>query len=110
MSEQKGRPLKAVYLHRSVRELGTWLHWALADNDFASLIEFEKAERPEELMEAVRAFLRRRMNDRWQRLDSDDLVELAGLIDDYQVAPVRVAILCHALVRVPKKEKPAAEA
>lgn len=103
------KPIQPVYSHKAVREFGVSLRRALQDEkDYASLIELENAEQPEDFVNAIKDFLRRydghAKKHNWWKPSEADLVDLTQLIDEYGVRVVRTAVISHALVRWSKKE------
>jgi len=100
------KSLASVYEDPSVKDFGSALRRALRIEeiqDYASLIELENAETPDDFADAIRKFLRRfesharRMKLR--RPMEESLTRLISLVDDYGVRIVRAALVSHALVK-----------
>ncbi|RLC95732.1 MAG: hypothetical protein DRI40_05105 [Chloroflexi bacterium] len=98
--------LSEVYSDPAVREFGATLRRALRIKeiqDYASLIEMENAEKPEDFSEAVRRFLRRFDSParrlKLRRPTEQSLERLSWLVDQHGVQIVRAALISHALVR-----------
>ena len=82
--------------------------------DYASLIELEYAEKPDEFIESLKKFLRRYDSNikRYEREtgrtgfkpNEGSLIDLMQLVDKYGVRNVSSAIITHALVRPSKEE------
>ena len=102
--------LHPVYVHPAVREFGQCLRRSLQDEkDYASLIELENAESPEDFMKALKDFLRRydsfSKKHNWWKPSESNLIELTELVDKYEIPAVRTAIISHALVSWSKRKK-----
>jgi hypothetical protein len=98
--------LPAAYAHPAVQAFGKALRVALTfDQDYASLMDFENAETPEDLGDAVKRFLRRnyRSGSKPSAADLEHLMSLAKTEDDVHI--LRTAIISYGLVRWEKKEE-----
>ncbi len=107
--------LDEVYSNQAVEAFGFALRLALRkDEDYASLIELENAETPEDFSEVVKKFLRRyESNARKYEKESgkgafrptenhlDDLMKLA----QENTRLVRAALISHALVKSTKEKE-----
>lgn len=101
MSEIK---LSTIFLNEGVKDFGVALRKAVRENeDYASLVEFEYVETPEEFAETLKKFLRRYevYAKKYGRIRPQEksLEEVARLVDEYGVKPVRAGIIAHALVK-----------
>ncbi len=100
--------LHNVFSDPAVQEFGATLRRSLRMNDdYASIMDIEFAEKPEIFAEAIKRFLRRfetlarrKAKDRPLRRPSREaLVRLVELVDKHGVKLVRAALISHALVR-----------
>lgn len=98
--------LSQVYSDESLKDFGGALRKALRTEniqDYASLIELENAEKPEDFSEAIKNFLRRfetharRFN--LKRPKEESLERLMDLVDKHGVRLVRAALISHAIVK-----------
>jgi hypothetical protein len=107
--------LSEIFLNSAVKELGALFRnsirppndlWA---PDFASLVELEYVETPEQFKELIWKFLRRyeviARKHKLMRLSENSLDEVIKLIDKYGVKQVRAALIAHALVKSSKEER-----
>lgn len=103
--------LSSVYSDPAVKDFGSALRKALRLDDiqdYASLIELENSEKPDDFAEALKNFLRRydthaRKKD-LKRPDVESLEKIMQLVDRYGVRIVRAALISHALVKKAKDE------
>lgn len=103
--------LSSVYSDPAVKDFGSALRKALRledIQDYASLIELENSEKPDDFAEALKNFLRRydthaRKKD-LKRPDVESLEKIMQLVDRYGVRIVRAALISHALVKKAKDE------
>lgn len=106
--------LSDVFLSPAVKELGALFRnsirppYDLWAPDFASLVELEYVETPEQLREIIWKFLRRyeviARKHKLMRLSEKSLDEIIILSDKYGVKQVRAALIAHALVKSSKEE------
>lgn len=98
--------LSQVYSDEALKDFGDALRKALRMEDiqdYASLIELENAEKPEDFSEAIKNFLRRyetharRLN--LKRPKEESLERLMDLVDKHGVRLVRAALISQALVK-----------
>jgi hypothetical protein len=100
MSEVK---LGDIFLKKGVKDFGSALRKAVVwQKDYASLVEFEYVETPEEFAETLKKFLRRYKG---KRPEEKSLEEVVNLVDLYGVRAVRAALIAHALVKSSKAEE-----
>jgi len=109
--------LHELFSNSSIESFGKALRIAVGINeDYASLIELDYAEKEEELVNALKKFLRRldagaRRYEREHpnkfafKPDEKNLDEIMKLAQEYGVRLVCAAIISHALVRMEKGEK-----
>jgi hypothetical protein len=109
MSEIK---LSEIFLSEEIKDFGSALRKAIRDErsqDYASLVEFEYVETPEEFVETLKKFLRRfetyAKKYKIKRPEEKSLDELVKLLDKYGVRLVRAALIAHALVKTSKPEE-----
>lgn len=98
--------LSLIYSDEAVKEFGDTLRKALRFEeiqDYASLIEIENAERPEDFAEAIKNFLRRYESSARKlglsRPKQISLEKIMSLVDQHGVRVVRAALISHALLR-----------
>jgi hypothetical protein len=108
--------LANVYTNEGIQAFGRALRFAIRDEkspDFASLVELEYVETKEDFADVIKKFLRRyetqarqreQRNQATFRPNQTHLEMLMTAVDNYNVRPVRAALIAHALVRSPKKE------
>lgn len=108
--------LADVYTNEGIEAFGRALRFAIRDDkspDFASLVELEYVETKEDFADVVKKFLRRYETQARQREQRNratfrptqtHLELLMRAVDEFNVRPVRAALIAHALVRSPKKE------
>ncbi|MBC7107699.1 MAG: hypothetical protein H5T41_02750 [Methanomassiliicoccales archaeon] len=103
--------LGEIFGNKAIEDFGTALRKAVRDErsqDYASLIELEYVEKPEEFAEAVKKFLRRydsyAKKYKIIRPSDDSLIEMMKLVDLYGVRVIRAALIAHALVKAPTEE------
>lgn len=110
MSEFK---LGDIFGCEAVKNFGAALRRALRiGDDYASLVELEYVETKEQFEEVIKKFLRRYetiarrgyKGKELSRLSEKDLEELMGLVDKYDVKPIRAALISYALVRSGREE------
>ncbi|MDI6916849.1 MAG: hypothetical protein QMC80_03540 [Thermoplasmatales archaeon] len=104
MSEVK---LSDIFLSGGIKDFGSALRKAVREGeDYASLVELEYVETPEEFAETLKKFLRRYESyaKRYERKRPEEksLDEVVNLIDKYGVRLVRAALIAHALVKSSK--------
>ena len=104
-----GISLSNVFSHDAVREFGAILRRALRENDdYASLMDLEYAETPQDFAEALRRLLRRyeafARRQKRRRPSEAALEELVRLVDTHGVRVVRAAVVSHALCRAERDE------
>ena len=102
--------LSNVFSNDAVREFGAILRRALRENDdYASLMDLEYAEKPEGFADALRRFLRRyeafARRQKRRRPSEAALEELVRLVDTYGVRVVRAAVVSHALCRADRDQE-----
>ena len=109
--------LHDLFKHPAVESFGKALRIAVRINeDYASLVELDYAERKEELVLALKKFLRRLDANarRYEREhpgktafkpDEKDLDEVIGLTEQHGARLVCAAIISHALTRTEKEEE-----
>lgn len=100
--------LVQIYCNPAVQALGKALNLSLRnDKDYASLADLEFAEQPYQFAEVLKRFLRRYEVSAAQReregkpvfRPSDEHVrQIAALVDEVGVQPVRAALIAYALV------------
>lgn len=104
--------LGQVYSDEALNDFGDALRKALRMEDiqdYASLIELENAEKPEDFAEALKNFLRRyetharRLS--LKRPKQENLERLMQLVDEHGVRLVRTALISHALVKKTQEEE-----
>lgn len=109
MSEKN---LSEIFMNSAIKDFGSALRKAVRDKrnqDYASLVELEYVETPDEFVEVIKKFLRRfdsyarRYNIK--RPEEKSLEGLMDLVDKYGVRVVRAALIAHALVKSPKPEE-----
>jgi len=110
MSRHEPKRLMDVFSDPAVREFGSALRRALRGNDdYASLMDFEFAETPEDFADALRRFLRRyetfARREHLRRPSETALENIARLADIHGVRLVRAALISHALCRVEREEE-----
>jgi hypothetical protein len=106
--------LSEIFLNPAIKELGVLFRnsirppndlWA---PDFASLVELEYVETPEQFKELIWKFLRRyeviARKHKLRRLSENSLNEIIKLIDKFGVKQVRAALIAHALVKSSEEE------
>jgi hypothetical protein len=106
--------LSEIFLNPAIKELGALFRksirppndlWA---SDFASLVELEYVETPEQFKELIWKFLRRyeviARKHKLKRLSENGLDEIIKLIDKFGVKQVRAALIAHALVKSSEEE------
>jgi hypothetical protein len=101
--------LSEIFLNPAVKELGSIFRNAIRPpndtwaSDFASLVELEYVETPEQFKEIIWKFLRRyeviARKHGLRRLSENSLDEIIKLVDKYGVKQVRAALIAHALVK-----------
>jgi hypothetical protein len=101
--------LSKIYSDPAVKAFGKALRIALGfDQDYASLIELENVETPEDMAEAIRKFLRR--YKRGAKPSETDLESLMRLADSpAAVRILRAALVSYGLVQWDKEDKEKAE-
>jgi len=107
-----GVNLEEIFLNDGVRDFGSALRKAIRDErnqDYASLVELEYIETPEEFAEFLKKFLRRfdtyAKRYHIKRPEEKSLYELINLVTKYGVREVRAALIAHALVKSSKSEE-----
>ena len=106
-----------LFKHPAVESFGKALRIAVKINeDYASLVELDYAERKEDLILALKKFLRR-LDANARRYEREhpgkiafkpnekDLDEVIGLAEQHGARLVCAAIISHALVRSEKEEE-----
>lgn len=108
--------LHDLFKHPAVENFGKALRIAVGINeDYASLVELDYAERKEELVLALKKFLRRLDANvrRYERKypgkiafkpNEKDLDDIVYLVEEHGARLVCAAIISHALVRTEKEE------
>lgn len=103
--------LSVVYSDSAIKDFGNALRKALRledIQDYASLIELENSEKPEDFSEALKNFLRRydtqARKKELKRPDVESLEKIMKLVDQYGVRIVRAALISHALVKKAKDD------
>ncbi|MCX7973806.1 MAG: hypothetical protein N3B16_04815 [Candidatus Aminicenantes bacterium] len=98
--------LSQIYSDEAIKDFGDALRKALRledIQDYASLIEIENAERPEDFAEAIKNFLRRyeshARRKNLKRPGQESLEKIMSLVGQHGVRVVRAALISHALVR-----------
>lgn len=98
--------LSLVYSDAALKDFGDALRKALRIEDiqdYASLIELENAEKPDDFAEAIKKFLRRyeshARRKELKRPKEESLEKIMSLVDQYGVRLVRAALISHALVK-----------
>lgn len=106
-----GNDLSQIYSNDAIKDFGDALRKALRledIQDYASLIEIENAEKPEDFAEAIKNFLRRyetaARRKGLKRPAQENLEKVMNLVDKCGVRVVRAALISHALVRKEKEE------
>jgi len=107
MSEVK---LSEIFLNEGIKDFGSALRKAVREGeDYASLVELEYVETPEEFAETLKKFLRRyesyAKRYKRKRPEEKSLDDLVNLVDKYGVRPVRAALIAHALVKSSRPEE-----
>ncbi|AGK61247.1 hypothetical protein Asulf_01251 [Archaeoglobus sulfaticallidus PM70-1] len=111
MSEFK---LGDIFGCEAVKNFGAALRKALRiGDDYASLVELEYVETKEQFEEVIKKFLRRYetiarrgyKGKELSRLSEKDLEELMGLVDKYDVKPIRAALISYALVKSEREDE-----
>ncbi|MGB4705074.1 MAG: hypothetical protein WBI18_08405 [Candidatus Saccharicenans sp.] len=104
--------LSKVYSDDSLKDFGDALRKALRIEeiqDYASLIELENAEKPEDFAVALKNFLRRyethARRRELRRPREESLEKIMSLVDQYGVRLVRAALISHALVKRAQEEE-----
>jgi hypothetical protein len=104
--------LEDIFLNDGIKDFGSALRKAVRDKrsqDYASLVELEYVETPEDFAEVLKKFLRRyetyAKRYKIKRPKEKNLDELVKLVDKYGVRPVRAALIAHALVKSSKAEE-----
>lgn len=102
--------LSDIFLSEGIKDFGSALRKAVIEGkDYASLVELEYVETPEEFAEIMKKFLRRYESyaKRYirKRPEEKSLDEIINLVDKYGVKPVRSALIAHALVKSSKFEE-----
>lgn len=102
------RKLADVYGNEAVQAFGRALSLNLrTDKDYASLADLEYAEKPEQFADFLKRFLRRyevpaakreREGKKVFRPSDEQVRQIAALVDEVGVAPVRAALIAYALV------------
>ncbi len=102
--------LSLIYSDEAIKEFGDALRKALRleeIQDYASLIEIENAEKPEDFAEAIKNFLRRYESSArrlgLKRPKQESLEKMMSLVDQHGVRVVRAALISHALLRKEKE-------
>lgn len=100
--------LSEVYDNEAVKSFGRALQMNLRyDKDYASLADLEYAEKPDQFAEVLKRFLRRyevhaakreREKKSVFRPSDEHVRQIARLVDEVGVAPVRAALIAYALV------------
>lgn len=109
-----GHNLVDVFGNPAVKSFGKALRLAIREHDdYASMIELEYVESPQDFAEVLKKFLRRfesqaRKYEREKgqhafRPTDEELDGLIELVDNYGVRITRAALISHALVRVSKR-------
>lgn len=103
--------LSLIYSDEAIKDFGDALRKALRledIQDYASLIEIENAEKPEDFAEAIKNFLRRYESHArrrgLKRPGQESLEKIMSIVDQHGVRVVRAALISHALVRKEKEE------
>ncbi|MFQ6055690.1 MAG: hypothetical protein ACE5KE_13400 [Methanosarcinales archaeon] len=107
MSEVK---LNEIFENSAIEDFGSALRKAIRENDdYASLVELEYVESPEEFAEVIKKFLRRyesyAKKYRRKRPTEESLDKIMGLVDQYGVRLIRSALISHALVKSTRVEE-----
>ncbi|MDI6698487.1 MAG: hypothetical protein QME85_06065 [Candidatus Saccharicenans sp.] len=104
--------LSLVYSDAALKDFGDALRKAVRMEDiqdYASLIELENAEKPEDFAEALKNFLRRyethARRKELKRPKQESLEMLMKLVDQHGVRLVRAALISQALVKRAKEEE-----
>ncbi len=104
--------LNLVYSDSAIKDFGDALRKALRledIQDYASLIELENSEKPEDFAEALKNFLRRyethARKKELKRPSEESLERIMNLVGEYGVRIVRAALISHALVKKAKEEE-----
>lgn len=107
------RKIADMFLNPAIKELGRMFRNAIRppgdqwSPDFASLVELEYVETPEQFKEIIWKFLRRyeviARKYNLKRLSENSLDEIMRLVDKYGVKEVRAALLAYALVKSSKE-------
>lgn len=104
--------LSEIFTHPAVEDFGSALRKAIRDErsqDYASLVELEYVETPEQFVEVIKKFLRRfetyAKRYRIKRPTEKSLDEMMYLVDTHGVRVVRAALISHALVKATREEE-----
>ncbi|SRR5581483_9601019 len=100
--------LAEAYANASVQTFGKALRAALTfQQDYASLMDFENAEKPEAFAEAVSKLLRRNQSkERWPKPTAADVEHLMALArSEADIRILRTAIISYGLAQWDKKEE-----
>lgn len=98
--------LSLVYSDAALKDFGDALRKALRledIQDYASLIELENAEKPDDFAVAIKNFLRRyethARRKNLTRPKEESLEKIMKLVDQHGVRLVRAALISHAIVK-----------
>lgn len=104
--------LGLIYSDSALKDFGEALRKALRIEDiqdYASLIELENSEKPEDFAEALKNFLRRyethARRKELKRPKEESLERIMNLVDQHGVRLVRAALISHALVKRAQDEE-----